>query len=50
MPGRCGSPRKLAALPKRVAQVANRLSQPWVSSARVPGATESDDASLPSNV
>ncbi len=28
MPGRCGSPRKFAALPNRPAQVARLLSQP----------------------
>ena len=36
MPGRCGSPRKLAALPNRPAQVASLLSQPSSISTRSP--------------
>ncbi len=37
-PGTCGSPRKFAALAKRAAHVASRLSQPSRSSTRTPGA------------
>lgn len=44
LPGRCGSPRKLMALPNRAAQVANDLSQPSTRRARSPGCGVSSKA------